>query len=100
MRVVRTALPGWLGGLGLQANATLVSSRTPNAAVGGSVPLSNLSRTSANIIGIYDRGPLALRVAWNWRDRYLSGVTQVVGVGPQSAWENGRQFGIALALKV
>jgi TonB-dependent receptor len=142
-----TSLPGWLGGLGLQANATLVSSRTPNAAVGGNVPLSNLSRTSANVVGIYDRGPLALRVAWNWRDRYLSGVTQVVGVGalpnyvqgfgwldaslawridahttlrleggnlldtvrhsnwgratrPQSTWQNGRQFGIALALKV
>jgi len=142
-----TALPGWLGGLGLQANATLVSSRTPNAAVGGNVPLSNLSRTSANVVGLYDRGPLALRVAWNWRDRYLSGVTQVVGVGalpnhvqgygwldaslawridahttlrleggnlldtvrhsnwgsatrPQSVWQNGRQFGIALAMKV
>jgi len=142
-----TALPGWLGGLGLQANATLVTSRTPNAAIGGNVPLSNLSRKSANVVGIYDRGPLALRVAWNWRDRYLSGVTQVVGVGalpnyvqgfgwldaslawridahttlrlegsnlldtvrhstwgsatrPQSAWQNGRQFGIALALKV
>jgi len=142
-----TSLPGWLGGLGLQANATLVSSRTPNAAVGGNVPLSNLSRTSANVVGIYDRGPLAVRVAWNWRDRYLSGVTQVVGVGalpnyvqgfgwldaslawridahttlrleggnlldtvrhsnwgratrPQSTWQNGRQFGVALALKV
>jgi TonB-dependent receptor len=142
-----TGLPGWLGGLGLQANATLVDSRTPNATVGGNVPLSNLSRTSANVVGLYDRGPVALRVAWNWRDRYLSGVTQVVGVGalpnyvqgygwldaslawlidahatlrleggnlldtvrrsnwgsptrPQSVWQNGRQFGIALALKV
>jgi len=142
-----TSLPGWMGGLGLQANATLVNSRTPNAVVGGNVPLSNLSRTSANVVGIYDRGPLALRVAWNWRDRYLSGVTQVVGVGalpnevqgfgwldaslawridrhttlrleggnlldtvrrstwgsatrPQSTWQNGRQFAVALALKV
>jgi TonB-dependent receptor len=140
-------LPGWLAGLGLQANATLVASRTPNLAGGGNVPLSNLSRKSANVVGIYDRGPLALRVAWNWRDRYLSGVTQVVGVGalpnyvqgygwldaslawridprvtlrleggnltdtirrsnwggatrPQSAWQNGRQFAVALALKV
>ena len=76
-----TNLPGWLGGLGLQVNATFVTSRTPNAAIGGNVPLSNLSRISANVIGMYERGPLSLRVAWNWRDRYLSGVTQVVGVG-------------------
>lgn len=142
-----TSLPGWLGGLGVQANGTLVSSRTPNAATGGNVPLSNLSRTSANLVGIYDREALSLRVAWNWRDRYLSGVTQVVGVGtlpnyvqaygwldaslawrigphttlrleggnlldtvrrsnwgsatrPQSAWQDGRQFGVALALKL
>lgn len=76
-----TNLPDWLGGLGLQANATFVTSRIPNAAIGGNVPLSNLSRVSANVVGMYERGPLSLRAAWNWRDRYLSGVTQVVGVG-------------------
>jgi iron complex outermembrane recepter protein len=76
-----TSLPGWLGGFGLQVNATLVTSRMPNAAIGGNVPLSNLSRTSANVIGMYERGPLSMRAAWNWRDSYLSGVTQVVGVG-------------------
>ncbi|MFL6699089.1 MAG: TonB-dependent receptor [Vitreoscilla sp.] len=76
-----TSLPGWLGGLGMQANATLVTSRVRNAALGANVPLSNLSRASANVIGMYERGPLSLRAAWNWRDHYLSGVTQVVGVG-------------------
>lgn len=118
-----------------------------NDKIGGNLPLSNLSRTSANVVGIHDRGPLGIRVAWNWRDRYLSGVTQVVGVGappnyvqgygwpdaslawridqrttlrleggdlldtirhstwgsanrPQSTWQDGRQFGVALALKL
>jgi iron complex outermembrane receptor protein len=74
-------LPGWLGGLGLQANYTFVDSRMPNAATGGNLPLQNLSRHSANVVGIYEKGPVSARLAWNWRDKFHSGTTTVVGVG-------------------
>ncbi len=76
-----TGLPGLLGGLGLQVNATWVDSRTPGGTLGGKVPLANLSRYSGNVIGMYERGPVSMRVAYNWRDRFLSGVVNVVGIG-------------------
>ncbi|MEP6503400.1 MAG: TonB-dependent receptor [Betaproteobacteria bacterium] len=76
-----TGLPGPWGGLGLQANATWVDSQTPGGVLGGKVPLANLSKYSANVIGMYERGPVSVRIAYNWRDRFLSGVVNVVGVG-------------------
>lgn len=75
------ALPGAFSGLGVQANYTYVDSRTPSSILGGNVPLQGLSRHSANLVGIYERGAWSARLACNWRDRFLSGVTQVVGVG-------------------
>lgn len=74
-------LPGPWQGLGVQANYTHVDSATPDRRLGGDVPLQNLSRHSGNLIGLYEQGPWRVRAAWNWRSRYLSGVTTVVGVG-------------------
>ncbi|HSW06002.1 TonB-dependent receptor [Aquabacterium sp.] len=74
-------LPGWMSGLGLQANYTYVDSETPNSALGARVPLQNLSRHSANLIGMYERGPWSARLAYNWRDRFLVGIANVTGVG-------------------
>lgn len=74
-------LPGWLNGLGLQANYTYIDSKTPNTSLGQNVPLQNLSRHSYNLVGIYEKGRVSARIAYNWRDKFLSGVTNVVGVG-------------------
>jgi len=30
-----------------------------------------LSKRSYNLVGMYERGPWSLRLAWNWRSRYL-----------------------------
>jgi iron complex outermembrane recepter protein len=73
-------LPGWLGGLGLQANYTYVDSETLDSTL-GKVPLQNLSKNSANLAGMYEKGRVSARLAYNWRDKFLSGVTNVVGVG-------------------
>lgn len=73
-------LPGRWRGLGLQANYTYIDSATPNSAL-GTLPLQNLSKNSANVIGIYELERISARVAWNWRSKFLSGVTNVVGVG-------------------
>jgi len=74
-------LPGWLSGLGLQVNYTYVDSETLNSALGGKVPLQNLSKNSYNLVGMYEKGRISARLAYNWRDKFLSGVTNVVGVG-------------------
>lgn len=74
-------LPGWMSGLGLQANYTYVDSRMNNALLGQSVPLQNLSKRSYNVVGMYEKEKLSVRLAYNWRDRFLSGIANVVGVG-------------------
>jgi iron complex outermembrane recepter protein len=74
-------LPGLLGGLGSQANYAYIDSESPNSALGAPAPLQNLSKSSINLIGMYERGGVSARIAYNWRGRFLSGVTDVVGVG-------------------
>ncbi len=74
-------LPAPFRGLGLQANYTFVDSSTASQALGRMVPLQNLSKNSYNLIGLYERGPLSARLAYNWRSRFLSSVANVVGVG-------------------
>jgi iron complex outermembrane receptor protein len=52
-------LPGILDGLGLQANGTYVQG-----------PFQNISKWSYNLIGLYEKGPVSLRVAYNWRSGF------------------------------
>lgn len=73
-------LPGWLNGTGLQANYTYVDSETPNSAVcDKKVPLQNLSKHSYNVIALYEKAGVSARLAYNWRNRFLSSIANVVG---------------------
>ena len=83
------ALPGWMSGLGMQANTTYVHSDMPNSGAGGNQPLPNLSRHSVNLVGMYEKDALSARVAYNWRSRFLSGYTTVVGVGSLPIYMRG-----------
>lgn len=96
-------LPGWMSGLGVQANYTYVDSKTkPYSPVQtpfcagtstdaanlnlningcdtdgrtfGDLPLQNLSKHAYNLALLYDWGPLSARVAYSWRSKYLQGV--------------------------
>jgi len=69
-------LPGWLGGLGLQANYTYIDSDVE----GSNLPLAGLSRNSYNLIGMYEQGPVSARIAYNWRDKYLTSLSGGVPV--------------------
>lgn len=88
-------LPGFLRGLGLQANYTFVdssgvpqstlSATDPDVAAGrqpsisgDNFPLQGLSRHSFNITPFLDIGPLSLRVSYNWRSRYLLTLRDVI----------------------
>jgi iron complex outermembrane receptor protein len=71
-------LPGPLNGLGMDFNYTYISSKQPGALaydmLGNRInglPLTGLSKNTLNLAVMYDKGPLSLRVAYNWRDAFL-----------------------------
>jgi TonB-dependent receptor len=63
-------LPGLWSGLGVQANYTYVDSKVQTGA-NTFMPLPKLSKNSYNIIGLYEKGPVQARLAYNWRSSYL-----------------------------
>lgn len=84
-------LPAPFDGLGFQANYTYVDSQAPGPIVGQTVPLEGLSKHSYNLIGIYEKGPVSLRVAYNYRGSYVE-TTAGPGSGSLPLYRNG--FGI------
>jgi TonB-dependent receptor len=83
-------LPDPFDGLGIQANYTFVSNsgvpnsnltpvgstgQTTNAGNAGTAlnpgSLEGLSKHAFNLVGMYEKGPLAVRLAYNWRSRFL-----------------------------
>ncbi|MDR7273182.1 TonB-dependent receptor [Pelomonas saccharophila] len=96
-------LPGWLSGIGVQANYTYVDSKTKpydpvltaycsgtstgpenfnlningcdtDGRTFGNLPLINLSKNAYNLALLYDYGPVSARLAYSWRSKYLQGV--------------------------
>ncbi|ATC63331.1 hypothetical protein CMV30_04835 [Nibricoccus aquaticus] len=79
-----TFLPKPFDGFGLQSNFTYVDSSTPTTVTGaGTVdtPLTNLSRQSYNIVGMYEKGPFSARVAYNYRSDFVTGFAYFVNTG-------------------
>lgn len=84
-------LPGLLSGFGVQANYTYVSNNgietsnltneTGGGTEGGGISyddtavkpdaLEGISEHSFNLVGMYEKGPISARVAYNWRSKYL-----------------------------
>jgi len=85
-------LPGLLGGFGLSANYTYVTSKgIPNSflnggnptnvspiGVAGNLPLAQLSKHTFNLQPFYERGPVSIRVAYNWRSKFLLTESDVI----------------------
>lgn len=69
-------LPGLLDGLGVQASVTLVDSKANYFAGNRQIKddLVGLSKTSYNLVGYYEKGPISARLGWFWRSRYLSSI--------------------------
>jgi len=78
------SLPAPFDGLGVQANYTYIDSKAkiPANALGvspvdtdhstyGQMPIDQLSKNSYNIIGMYEKGGVAARLAYSWRSEYL-----------------------------
>jgi len=85
-------LPGLLSGFGLSANYTYVTSKgipnsflnngspvnTPSIGVDGTLPLAQLSKHTINIQPFYEKGPVSIRVAYNWRSKFLLTESDVI----------------------
>jgi len=90
----------FLPGLGVQANYTFVdSSGGTNVDVGipdpdavpevpVDIPLEGLSRRSYNVTGIFERGPVSFRLAYNWRSRYVLTSSDVMPAMRQPVWND------------
>lgn len=66
-----TFLPGWLSGLGMQANFTYMDGGLADA--NGVVnTFAGMSRRSANLVGLYEYGKWSARLAYSWRDRFTA----------------------------
>ena len=77
-------LPAPFDGLGMQANYTYIESSglpntflntgapvNPSTVPPGNLPLEQLSKHNFNITAFYEKGPISLRAAYNWRSRFL-----------------------------
>ena len=88
-------LPGWMSGLGIQANYTFVDqSAIPNSgvrSVGGDgirsegerarfvvTDLENLSKHTINAVGLYENDKVEARIAYNWRSDFLLTTADVI----------------------
>jgi iron complex outermembrane receptor protein len=69
-------LPEAFDGFGIIASYSYIDSTTPIKDVTGRVlPLPGLSPNNVNFVGYYERGPVSVRLAYNWRDDYLVGLS-------------------------
>lgn len=79
-------LPGLFSGLGVQANYTYIDAVSPTSVAGVTTTLPGLSKSSYNLVGIYEKGPVSARVAYNWRSRFYqtvySGATAALAANP------------------
>jgi iron complex outermembrane receptor protein len=65
-------LPEPFDGFGVVATYSYIDSTTPiRDVVGRVLAFPGLSKNNVNLIGYYEKGPVSLRVAYNWRDDYL-----------------------------
>lgn len=78
-----SSLPGILSGLGAAANLTFVNSSagtvanaTVNATTAYKVPLIDLSKYSYNLMALYDKYGWNIRIAYNWRSKYLDSTNE------------------------
>jgi len=67
---------GILDGFGVVATYTWIDSETPITDINGNgMSFTGLSKNNANLIGYYENGPFGIRLAYNWRDEYLVGLS-------------------------
>lgn len=62
-------LPAPFDGLGLQGNYSYAH---PSGGAAGKQSYTDMNSQTYNLIGFYEKGPVQFRVAYNWRNAYIS----------------------------
>jgi TonB-dependent receptor len=68
-----TGLPAFFGNFGWDINGTYIDGR-----------FFNIRQWQVNTAGIYEDGPLSIRVSWTWGSKYQEGTA--VGAQPNNLW--------------
>jgi iron complex outermembrane receptor protein len=69
-------LPEPFDGFGVFGTYSYIDSSTPIKDVAGrTLPFPGLSKNNVNLVGYYEKGPVSFRLAYNWRDDYLIGLS-------------------------
>ena len=69
-------LPKPFNDFGLMATYSYIDSTTPiKDGTGRELPFPGLSKNNVNLVGYYESGPFSARLAYNWRDAYLVGLS-------------------------
>lgn len=67
-----TFLPAPFDGFGIIANYTFVSAdKVPTTAGGTPLPLPGVSKNNYNLVAYYEKGPVGLRLSYNYRDKFV-----------------------------
>ncbi len=66
-----TQLPGWMSGLGLQANFTYTKGGLIGLDGKETDTLVGMSKFSYNLVGLYEYGAVSARIAYSWRDKFV-----------------------------
>ena len=98
-------LPGWMSGLGFQANVTVMTggleSSTDTYLEGK--PFQGMSKYAYNLVGLYEKNGWSGRLAYNWRSRYtdtynagtINGAPYDLVVAPISALDASLSYEVA-----
>jgi TonB-dependent receptor len=93
------ALPSWLRAFGVEANVSYIDATALQDVVGGATPIQrtlpipDVSKWTWNLTGMYERGPLSVRLSYNRRSRYWEGGLSLQGDagGPYTLQGHARQ---------
>jgi TonB-dependent receptor len=89
-------LPGLLNGLGVQGSLTILDSKQniPQVDINGNVigqfetSFFGVSDLSYNITGIYEHGPVGMRLSYVWRKNFLSNNEARLFANPIGVWRH------------
>jgi len=68
-----TFLPGWMSGLGVQANVTILQGGVQEEGGTGTTPdFPGMSKKAYNLVGLYEYDKFSARLAYSWRDKFVA----------------------------
>ncbi|MFZ2989866.1 TonB-dependent receptor [Ideonella sp.] len=65
-------LPGWMSGLGLEANFTMMKGGLTDPTTGKTNQFPGMSKTAYNLVGLYEKNGWYGRLAYNWRSKFVA----------------------------